>query len=203
MDAAEFWEDFYGTRQHRWSGKPNELLVGEVASLPAGTALDVGCGQGGDAIWLAQRGWQVTAVDVSVAALTVAADQAAAAGVAAAIRWERHDLDQTFPAGQFDLVASSYLQSPMAFDRASILRRAAAAVRAGGLLVIVGHAGPPSWDAHGHGAGLPRAGEVLADLGLGAGWRVERCADVDRPAHDPDGNPASRPDSVIRARRAA
>lgn len=199
--AAEFWEDFYATGRSRWSGNANELLVAEVAGLAAGDALDLGCGEGGDAIWLAGEGWRVTGVDVSAAVLAFGEQQAAAAGVGGAIRWERHDLDESFPDGTFDLVTSCYLQSPVELGRTAILRSAAAAVRPGGVLVIVGHAGPPSWDPHGHGAGLPGAGAVLAELDLGDGWDVERCADVDRPMRDPDGAPATRPDSVIRARR--
>jgi len=199
--TTEFWDDFYAGRT-RWSGRPNELLVAEVQDEPPGDALDLGCGEGGDAIWLAQQGWRVTAVDVAAAALAFGAEQARRAGVADAIRWVRHDLDETFPDGSFDLVASCYLQSPVALDRAAILRAAAAAVRPGGLVVVVGHAGPPSWNPDGHGVGMPRAAEVLADLDLGEGWVVERCDDVERSAPDPDGRPGTRPDSVVRARRA-
>lgn len=201
-DAVAFWEDFYGGGRSRWSGRANELLVAEVASLPAGTALDLGCGQGGDALWLAAHGWQVTAVDVSAAALAFAAEQAAIAGVGEAIRWERHDLDETFPDGEFDLVASCYLQSPVALGRTAILQAAAAAVRPGGTLVVVGHAGSPSWTPPGHHVPhMPDAAEVLASLELDAAWDVERCDEVDVATRDPDGAPATRPDSVVRARR--
>ena len=201
-DAAEFWEDFYAAGE-RWSGHANALLVAEVAGLPAGVALDVGCGEGGDAIWLATQGWRVTAVDIATSALESAARHAAAAGVGDAITWERHDLEETLPTGTFDLVASSYLHSKVAFDRPSVLRAAARLVRPGGTLVIVGHAGSPSWAAHdhGHAVHLPSAAEVVAGLALGAGWDVERCADVDVPATDPDGAPGTRRDCVVRAHR--
>ena len=189
MDTAEFWEDFYAGRT-RWSGRPNELLVAEVEAEPAGDALDLGCGEGGDAIWLAQRGWRVTAVDVSTHALAAGAEHERRAGIDNAIRWERHDLDETFPAGSFDLVVSCYLQSPVALGRVAILCAAAAAVRPGGLLVVVGHAGPGH---DGHAVAMPSAAEVLVDLDLGDDWDVERCADVERP---------TRPDSVVRVRRA-
>ena len=132
----------------------------------------------------------VTAVDVSANALAAATEQARRAGVDSAIRWERHDLDETFPDGSFDLVVSCYLQSPVALERTAILRAAAAAVRPGGLLLVIGHAGP-SHD--GHHVDMPGAVEVLADLDLGDDWDVERCADVERP---------TRPDSVVRVRRA-
>nr|MBA3306829.1 methyltransferase domain-containing protein [Thermoleophilaceae bacterium] len=85
--SARFWEDFYRERPAAWSRKPNSLLVEEVSDLTPGTALDLGCGQGGDAIWLASLGWQVTAADVSATALAFAADRAAAAGVTEAIEW--------------------------------------------------------------------------------------------------------------------
>jgi SAM-dependent methyltransferase len=211
MRTTEFWDDFYAADHRRWSGNANGLLVAEVADLPTGTALDLGCGEGGDAIWLAQRGWQVTAVDVAQAALDAGADHAAEAGVADRIRWERHDLDETFPAGSADLVTACYLHSPVELARDAILRAAAAAVSPGGTLVIIGHAGPPSWTQrgdgaghdHGHGMAFPSAADVLAGLDLDVGWHVERCADVDQPMRDPDGAPATRPDSVVRVRRRA
>src|SRR5882724_9759517 len=72
----EYWEGRYQEHDHIWSGKPNALLVREVAALPPGAALDLGCGEGGDAIWLAQQGWRVTAVDISATALRRGADHA-------------------------------------------------------------------------------------------------------------------------------
>ena len=172
-------------------------------AFPAGEALDVGCGEGGDAIWLAAQGWRVTAVDIAASALASAARHAAAAGVGDAITWARHDLEATLPDATFDLVASCYLHSKVAFDRAKVLRAAAGLVRRGGTLVIVGHAGSPSWAAHdhGHAVDLPSAVEVVADLALGDGWDVERCEDVDVPATDLDGAPGTRRDCVVRARR--
>lgn len=200
--GAEFWEDFYAGGRSRWSGGANALLVEEVADLRPGIALDLGCGQGGDAIWLAARGWQVVAVDVSSAALSFAAANAAAAGVADAITWERHDLDVSFPDGQYDLVTTAYLHSPVALGREDVLRRARAAVRPGGRLLVIGHAGPPSWNPTDHHAvGLPSADDVLAGLDLPDDWSVARCAAADVAMEDPDGNPASRPDSVVHARR--
>jgi SAM-dependent methyltransferase len=202
--ATEFWDDFYAGGRNRWSGDANALLVDEVTDLAPGTALDLGCGQGGDAIWLAGWGWRVTAVDVAEAALAFGAEQAAAAGVGDAITWQRHDLDATFPAGEFDLVTTCYLQSPVELGREAILRHAAAAVAPGGTLVVVGHAAAPTWATpghHGHGAAMPSAAEVLDALALGAGWDVQRCADVALPATSPDGVAGTRRDSVVRARR--
>ncbi len=201
-DPREFWEGFYEDRD-RWPSRPNGILVDEVADLPAGTALDLGCGHGGDAIWLAERGWRVTAVDVSQNALDRAAERADDAGIGAAVAWERHDLGETFPDGVWDLVSACYLHAPVALPRTEILRAAAAAVAPGGTLLIVGHAGPPSWaaDAHGH-ADLPTPERVRADLGLtDDGWEVVRSADVAFAATAPDGTPGTRSDNVLRLRR--
>ena len=200
----EFWEDFYADGKGRWSGRANALLVDAATDLTPGVALDLGSGQGGDAVWLATMGWQVVAVDISTAALTFAAEHATTAGVSAAISWERHDLDVTFPDGEYDLVTTSYLHSPVELGREAILRRALPAVRPGGHLIVIGHAGPPSWDpGHHHGVELPSAAEVVAALDLPADWAVERCAEVDVAMQDPDGNPATRLDSVVHVRRPA
>ena len=80
MSAEHFWEEFYASGRSRWSGEANASLVEEVDGLAPGTALDLGCGQGGDAIWLAAQGWTVTATDISQTALDVAAGHAAEAG---------------------------------------------------------------------------------------------------------------------------
>src|SRR3954466_97215 len=90
--VAEFWEGFYLARPEVWSGRVNPVLAQEAADLVPGTALDLGCGEGGDALWLAQRGWNVTAIDVSATALQRAASHADAQGVGDRITWERHDL---------------------------------------------------------------------------------------------------------------
>src|SRR3712207_6794823 len=140
MQAERFWEGHYRRRERVWSGRPNPVLVAVVGGLRPGTALDLGCGEGGDAIWLARHGWRVTAVDVSATALDRAAADAAIAGVADNIDFLRHDLSLTFPPGAFDLVSAQYLHSPVEFRRASVLQKAAGAVTPGGLLLIVDHA---------------------------------------------------------------
>ena len=145
-DPAEFWEDFYRPGQQPWSGRPNQVLVTELADQPRsgrrGTALDLGCGAGADAIWLAQQGWTVTGVDISAAALDHAATEADAAGVADRIEWLQRDLDGGLPDGTWDLVAAAYLHSPVELQREKVLRRAAAAVAPGGTLIVIGHQGP-------------------------------------------------------------
>ena len=89
-EAERFWEDRYRQRGRVWSGKPNPVLVDVVGSLRPGTALDLGCGKGGDAIWLARQGWHVTAVDLSATARDRAAADAATAGVADLIDFRHH-----------------------------------------------------------------------------------------------------------------
>jgi SAM-dependent methyltransferase len=205
MSGEQYWEQRYRDEDRVWSGRPNPLLVREAGPLPRGTALDLGCGEGGDAIWLAEQGWRVTAVDISGTALRRGADHARDAGVAASIHWERHDLSRSFPEGVFDLVSAQYLHSPVAADgeRESILRRAADAVAPGGILLVVGHAGWPSWveepplDVH-----FPTTGEVLDALNLEPGrWRVELEEVVERERPAPDGRPGRHVDNVLRVRR--
>lgn len=199
-DPTEFWERFYLDRE-RWSTRPNAALVAEVAQLTPGTALDLGCGQGGDAIWLASLGWDVTAVDLSANALSRAAEYAQQAGVDERIRWQRHDLSASFPSGSFDLVSACYLHSPVALPRDQVLRAAATAVAPAGTLVVVGHAGPPSWEPD-QAFVLPTPDQVLAGLALPAeGWTVERSAELRTAATSPTGEPGTRTDNVLRLRR--
>lgn len=203
--AQQYWESFYQDRDHVWTGNPNPLLVREVASLTPGTALDLGCGEGADAIWLAQQGWRVTAADVSATALQRAAARAVEAGVVDGIVWARHDLSQSFPAGFFDLVSAQFFHSPVApaGEQEKALRRAAEAVAPGGLLLIVGHAGWPSWlhsppfEFH-----FPTTAEVHHSLGLEQDWwHVELEDLVERELTGPEGQPGRRKDTILRVRR--
>ncbi|MFI6168743.1 class I SAM-dependent methyltransferase [Nocardia sp. NPDC051052] len=202
--AVEFWENFYQERERVWSGSPNFLLVREIEAAPAGSALDLGCAEGADAIWLAERGWRVTAVDVSETALGRARARAGEQGYTD-IDWQRHDLANTFPAGQFDLVTAQYLHSPVAKtdEREEILRRAAAAVAPGGQLLIVGHAEWPSWVAvPPHDVHFPTTAEVLDGLHLDpAEWTVEVDGLAEREQPGPEGQPGVRKDNVLRIRR--
>lgn len=205
VSESQFWEDFYQQRSQIWTGQPNELLVGETESLPPGRALDLGCGEGADAIWLAQRGWQVTAVDISSTALDRGASHANAAGLAGRITWQLHDLSNSFPVGSFDLVCSQYLHSPLqTLDlRHRILRMAAAAVVPNGVLVIIGHAGLPSGRHQPHsGLRFPTIEEVLGIVDIHAGmWNIERSETIDRDLTAPDGKGIRGTDNVITLRR--
>jgi 2-polyprenyl-3-methyl-5-hydroxy-6-metoxy-1,4-benzoquinol methylase len=123
--AERFWEGHYRGHERVWSGRANPVLVDVAGSLPPGTALDLGCGEGGDAIWLAGLGWRVTAVDVSATALDRTSTHATTAGVEDRIDYQQHDLAHTFPAGAFDLVSAQHLHSPVEFPRDRVLRAAA------------------------------------------------------------------------------
>jgi len=142
--AEEFWEPHYAASAPG-TGGPNPVLVDLVEALAPGRVLDLGCGGGGDALWLAQRGWAVLTVDVSATALARVTDRATGAGLSDRVRTERHDLTATFPHGEVDVVSAQYLLSPVEFDRPPMFARAAATVRAGGMLLIVDHASVPPW----------------------------------------------------------
>ena len=206
VGAERFWEDHYGRHERVWSGRANPVLVDVVGGLRPGMALDLGCGEGGDAIWLAHQGWRVTAVDVSATALERAAAEATAAGVAERIDLQRHDLALTFPSGEFDLVSAQYLHSPVEFPRERVLKTAARAVAPGGLLLIVGHdsvRSPWAWDNHSH-PHFPTPEEVLASLELDPdGWQTEMLDSPGREATGPNGQKATVTDNIVIARRLA
>ena len=200
--AQDFWESFYERRDQVWTGRPNLALVAEIAEVPPGNALDLGCGEGGDAVWLAERGWRVTAIDISATAIARGAAAASARGLAERINWQCEDLETWSPSGHYDLVNAEYLHSPVEFDRARVLRAAASAVKRGGTLLIVGHAGPASWQEPQPQVHLPTAAEVLGSLALTPGeWTVERMDEFEREQPSPDGTPGTRRDNVLRLRR--
>ncbi|QHC24271.1 class I SAM-dependent methyltransferase [Streptomyces sp. GS7] len=199
----EFWDTFYTERDQVWSGNPNVVLVRETRGLTPGTALDLGCGEGADAVWLAGQGWRVTAADVSRVALGRAAEHAAAAGVADRVDWQWHDLAESFPEGGFDLVSVQFLHHPGEIFRERILRRASGAVAPGGVLLIVGHAGFPAWEEHDHEeAHFPTPDEVLAALALREDeWEVQLSEEHERIQNAPDGRPTTRTDNALKVRR--
>ncbi|MEV0574499.1 MULTISPECIES: SAM-dependent methyltransferase [unclassified Streptomyces] len=199
---AELWDERYRESHRIWSGNPNTMLVREVEGLKPGRALDLGCGEGADAVWLARWGWQVTATDISRVALARAAEHGAEADVADRIDWQFHDLGVSFPEGEYDLVSAQFLHSMGDLPREEILRRAAAAVAPGGVLLIVGHAGFPAWEHDHADMELPTTDEVLASLRLPEGeWEVLLSAEHERVQNDPDGNPTTRTDNALKVRR--
>ena len=134
------WDDRYSSDENIWSGNANPQLIAVAASLSPGTALDVGCGEGGDVIWLAQQGWHATGADFSANGLARAARHAEAAGVGDRVDWWQFDA-RTFDANgrQFDLVTTHYLHPPDG-GMAAVVARLATAVAPGGHLLVVGHA---------------------------------------------------------------
>jgi SAM-dependent methyltransferase len=196
--SPAFWERFYADRDQVWSGRVNPVLGATAPDLAPGTALDLGAGEGGDALWLAGLGWKVTAVDVAQTACDRIAERAGDLPV----RTERHDLTETFPEGAYDLVSAQYLHSPNAdFPRTAILRRAAEAVAPGGLLLVVGHGrlAPWSWDPS---LRMATASEVLGSLALDdEAWEVVRCESAERTATGPDGHEATITDEIVAVRR--
>jgi 2-polyprenyl-3-methyl-5-hydroxy-6-metoxy-1,4-benzoquinol methylase len=134
------WEERYAGAERIWSGNPNPQLVAEATGLTPGTALDVGCGEGGDVIWLARQGWRVTGADFSANGLARAARHAEDAGVADRTEWWQVDA-RAFTAGgrSYDLVTSHFLHPPEG-GMVEVTRRLAEAVAPGGHLLVVGHA---------------------------------------------------------------
>ena len=199
MYDEEFWDDRYRSHTAVWSGNPNPQLVAEVADLPPGTALDVGCGEGADTLWLTSRGWQVTGVDFAPTALARAAAQAEKLGVA--VRLVHADLVTWVPDRAYDLVSAHFMHLPTE-DRVPLFARLAAAVAPGGTLLLVGHdrsdlettAGRPD---------LPdwffTAAETAA--ALDEGWTVEVADRRPREALDPDGRTITIHDAIMRATR--
>lgn len=203
--AAQLWDERYSSRPKVWSGRPNPQLIAEASGLQPGRALDLGCGEGADAIWLAGRGWTVTAVDVSAVALERAAAHARESGHSGNIEWLQQDLAAWVPERQYDLVSAQFLHSTL-MPWQHGLRLAAAAVRPGGTLLVVGHhpEGLPQWGNH-HAPDIYfTAEDVVRELGIaGPGWRVDVVAARRRSAEGPDGEPAELTDAVLRATRLA
>jgi SAM-dependent methyltransferase len=156
----------YAEKHTVWSGEPNAQLLAEGTSLAPGTALDVGCGEGADAVWLAQKGWDVTAVDISEIALDRARSHAASAGVD--VSFEHADLVAAPPAaGSYDLVSAQYFHLPDP-PRTEAYRGLGAAVRPGGHLLVVGHY-PSEHIGKDHPERLFTIDEIV---GLFDGWEV-------------------------------
>ncbi len=205
-DNETIWDGIYRERPERpWDGGANAILIDVASPLPAGTALDLGCGEGSDALWLATRGWRVTAVDVSATALARVAARAEAAGVGDRMATERHDLGSTFPAGHFDLVSAHYVCSPVGLPREHFLPLAARAVAPGGVLLVVEHASVAPWSGNQDPAArFPTPEEIMATLALEPdAWKAERLETAWRPATGPNGETGEVADNVVAVRRIA
>jgi SAM-dependent methyltransferase len=200
--GREEWDRRYAGSELLWTGKPNRFLVAEAGDLPPGRALDLACGEGRNAIWLADQGWQVTGVDFSGVALEKARRLAAARGIEA--EWVAADLLEYRPERRgYDLVIAFYLQVSDP-QRRQILRAAGDAVAAGGTLLVVAHDSRNLEQGHGgprDPSVLYTTEDVAGDLD-GSGLEIDRAELVRRPVETPDGERTAL-DALARARRPA
>lgn len=193
------WDSRYSAGERIWSGQPNGTLVAQIAGATPGRAIDIGCGEGADAVWLAQQGWVVTGLDVSAVAIARATQVAASAGVQ--VEWVIGGLlDAPLPNGAFDLVSAQYPALLKGPDRRTE-RALLALVAPGGTLLVVHHA---DLDAdHGREHGFDPADYVWpADVraALDDTWQID--VDERRPRPLPaGGDPRHSHDLVLRAHR--
>ena len=194
------WDQRYSGPGLVWGAGPNRFVVEELTALPPGRAIDLGTGEGRNAIWLAERGWLVTAVDFSAGGLARAGRLAAERGIS--VNWVQADLLDWQPEpGGYDLVLIAYLHLPSA-ELTRVFRAAAAAVAPGGTLLAVGH--DRENIARGHGGPqdpdrLYTPAAVTAELG---GLSIRRADQVLRPVPTPEGERTAI-DTLVRAERPA
>jgi SAM-dependent methyltransferase len=204
LSVAEYWERRYADGGPVWSGRPNAALVATApAPFGSGRGLDLACGEGADAVWLAEQGWAVTAVDISAIAVDRGRAAAAERGVGDAITWVAADLETWQPPAALDLVTACFLQSSRELDRDAILRRAAGSLAVGGRLISIAHAHMPPWSAHADDEGITPERELAMLAADPAAWQVEIAEIRGRDVVGPDGEPATLQDSVVRIRRIA
>lgn len=202
---AEFWDGRYSSSDSLWSGHVNAVVRDESADLPPGRAIDVGCGEGGDALWLAGQGWTVLGVDVSQVAIDRAAARAAELGLSGTTTFEVRDLMAWTPQpSSYDLVSVSFVHLPTD-DRRTVYAGLAAAVAVGGSFLVAAHhpsdigvvPRPPYPDL------FFTPEDLVADLQAGAGeWEVVTAEARPRSATH-DGQDVTIADTVVRARRMA
>jgi SAM-dependent methyltransferase len=193
------WNRRYAGTELLWSAEPSRFLAAESEPLPPGRALDLASGEGRNALWLAERGWEVTAVDFSDVALARGRELAARRGLE--VTWVEADVRRWEPPeGAFDLVVVLYLQLPAA-ERRGVLARAAGAVGSGGTLLVVAHHAANLAEGYGgpsDPAVLATETEVAAEL---PGLRIVRAERVERPAATPEGDDVTAIDLLVRAER--
>lgn len=201
----DYWDQHWhgdraGTPVAMAVSPPNPHLVRELDDLVPGTALDAGCGAGAEAIWLASRGWQVTAADIAEEALTRAGERAAESGVAGQVRWIQADLTAWEPGTRYDLVTSHYAHPAM--PQLEFYRRIATWVARNGTLLIIGHL------QHGHGGGdgqpLAAASVTTADITAQLDpplWEVVTAEESHRTLPGHGRKPAILHDVIVRATR--
>ncbi|ANP71749.1 class I SAM-dependent methyltransferase [Cryobacterium arcticum] len=198
-DIQDLWDQRYAGAENLWSGQPNATLVAELEGMRPGRILDVGCGEGADALWLAAHGWDVTALDVSQVALNRASERGDALGLQ--VRWLHAGLAEAELApGSFDVVSAQY-PALLRTDDAAAERALIDAVAPNGVLLVVHHSLPSVEQAAAHGfhpEGYVSPADVAARLD--DSWTVE--IDEIRPRHVSTGAGAHHTeDVVLRARR--
>lgn len=208
---ADYWEERYAGAERVWSGAVNETMADVVSGLEPGRALDLGCGEGGDAVWLAEHGWRTTAVDISTTAIERAQAAASDLGLTEEqVQFEAADLSSWTDETEYDLVTASFLHSPVALSRTEILRAVAQRVVPGGHLLVIAHAAPPPWARHRHGQNdgptnrdeFPTPEQQIAELALAPDDWTTVIADVRRrDTVGPDGQQALLDDTVVLLRR--
>jgi SAM-dependent methyltransferase len=201
---AEYWHRRYSESGAIWSGRVNTTLAAVAAELTPGRALDLGCGEGADAIWLAQRGWRTLGIDIATSAIDRARQAAQAAGLTAdQIRFVAADLSDVDHDDSYDLVAASFLHSPVELPRVDILRSSAGLVAADGHLLVIGHAAAPPWaDSSAHEHRFLSAAEELDALDLDmSGWETVIAETRTRTSLGPDEKVATLDDTVLLLRR--
>jgi thioredoxin reductase/2-polyprenyl-3-methyl-5-hydroxy-6-metoxy-1,4-benzoquinol methylase len=202
---ASFWEERYTGSERVWSGRVNAVLADVAGTLAIGTALDLGCGEGADVIWLAQRGWRATGIDISPTAIDRAREAARAAGLSDdQVTFLTADLSELEKTGPYDLVTASFFHSPVELPRAEVLRRVSGLIPGGGHLLITSHAAAPPWaDQSAHTHRFLTAEEEIEALALDidVDWKVVLAETRSRTTSAPDGTPANLDDVVVLLRR--
>jgi SAM-dependent methyltransferase len=201
MMDERFWDERYSGTELIWTAQPNMFLVREVEGLEPGTALDLACGEGRNAIWLAEQGWEVTGIDFSAKGLDKGRALAIQRNVDVA--FEQQDATTWVPTRSFDLVAVFYLQLPQP-GRAQAIKNALAAVARGGTFLLVAH----DEENLDHGYGGPPTRDVLysvddvVTLATSSGFTIVTAEQAERPVVAEDGEHVAI-DTVLRAQRSA
>jgi SAM-dependent methyltransferase len=222
LPGEQEWDELYSGAERIWSDNPNAHLAATAAELQPGRALDLGCGEGVDLVWLAERGWTGVGIDISARALARASTVAHSHGVTDQITWVHADARNWFAVNQesFDLISAQFFHLP-AGERNDILRAAAEHLREGGTLLIVGHTPPEEGSEHSHahgpdffftadqivdiinsaapGAGNGATTQPSGDSMIPARWAVDSATVIPRAVPDP--RSAHSADAVVRLRK--
>ena len=198
------WEARYAAVDRLWSGDPNDWLPEFALGWEPGRALDLGCGEGADAGWLAEHGWDVTGLDLSATAIARMRARARDRGLAGRVHGLVLDATrERLPAGPFDLVAAFYVHGgpmPGSLELVELLTRGAVLAAPGGRVMTAVHCVNPPW--HRHHARTYTPAELLASLaGATKGWQVEVAQERWREVPGPDGEAGRRSDAVVCLRR--